>query len=81
MKRFTSAPSSLTDFSPDDAANAAQIATWPGDRPGIIRVMQCRLLHRADWQYLGTRQDESVAPWPIDAYRCDRCERAWDSVN
>ncbi len=73
--------SSLLDLSPDDAANAAQIATWPGDRPGIMRVMQCRLWHRADWQYLGTREDRAVAPWPVDAYRCDRCERAWDSVS
>jgi hypothetical protein len=69
------------EIAPDDSANAALLATWPGDRPGMMRLLQCRLLHRADWQYLSTRQDESVAPWPIDAYRCDRCERAWDSVN
>jgi hypothetical protein len=37
--------------------------------------------HRADWQYLGTRHDESVAPWPIDSYRCERCDRVWDKVN
>jgi hypothetical protein len=42
---------------------------------------ECRLLHRADWQYLGTRNDEQVAPYPIDSYRCDRCEQAWDKVN
>jgi hypothetical protein len=68
---------SAAEISPDDAA---LIATWPGDRPGILRLLQCRLLHRADWQYLGTRHDESIAPWPVDAYRCERCERAWDSV-
>ena len=45
----------------DDAATTAAIATWPGDRPGILRLLECRLLHRADWQYLGTRQDETVA--------------------
>jgi hypothetical protein len=66
---------------PDDAATAAAIATWPGDRPGILRLLECRLLHRAEWQYLGTRQDDAVAPWPIDSYRCDRCDRAWDKVN
>jgi len=69
------------EHSAHDAATAAQIATWPGDRPSTLRLLQCRLLHRADWQYLGTRQDESIAPWPIDAYRCERCDRAWDTVN
>ena len=71
---------SRTDLSAEGAATAVAIATWPGDRPGILRLLECRLLHRADWQYLGTRQDETVAPWPIDSYRCDRCERAWEKV-
>lgn len=65
----------------DDAAATAAIATWPGDHPSILRLLECRLLHRADWQYLGTRHDDTVAPWPIDSYRCERCERAWDRVN
>jgi hypothetical protein len=74
------APRAMTELSPDDAANAAQIATWPGDRPGLIRLLQCRLLHRADWQHLGTSQDEPAVAWPVDAYRCDRCDRVWNTV-
>jgi hypothetical protein len=66
---------------PDAAADAVQIATWPGDRPGIMHVMKCRLLHRADWQYLETRHDETIAPWPVDSYHCDRCNRSWHKVN
>jgi len=77
MKRPAPTPTAM----PDDAANAVMIATWPGDRPGIMQVMKCRLLHRADWQYLETRHDESVAPWPFDAYRCDRCDRSWQSMS
>ena len=71
---------SADQISPDDTANAALLATWPADRSGILRLLQCRLLHRADWQYLGTRHDESIAPRSVDAYHCDRCDRAWDSV-
>ena len=84
MKRPARSPSfdhpAAVELSPNDAANAAQIATWPGDRPSIFRLLQCRLLHRADWEYLGTRPDETVARWPIDTYRCERCERAWNTV-
>lgn len=63
----------------EDAATAAALATWSGDRPGILRILECRLLHRGDWQYLGTRDDRTVAPWPVDNYRCDRCARTWDT--
>ena len=66
-------PTPTTTFDPTAAAAA--------DRPSLLKLMQCRLWHRADWQYLGTRQDETVAPWPIDSYRCDRCERSWEKVN
>jgi hypothetical protein len=64
----------------DDAATVAAIATWPGDRPGLLRLLQCRLWHRADWQYLETRQSTPTSPWPVDQYRCDRCERAWERL-
>lgn len=70
-----------TDHRHESAASAAAIAIWPADRPGILRLLECRLLHRADWQYLGTRNDDAVAPWPIDSYRCGQCDRAWDKVN
>jgi len=84
MKRPARSPSfdhpAAAELSPDDAANAAQIATWPGDRPSIFRLLQCRLLHRADWEHLGTRHGEDIVPWPIDAYRCNRCDRAWGTV-
>ena len=60
-----------------DAATLAAI-TWPGDRPGLLRLLQCHLWHRADWQYLETRQSSATVPWPVDQYRCDRCERAWE---
>jgi len=43
-----------------------------------LRLLECRLLHRADWQYLGTRDDRAIAPWPLDSYRCDRCTRTWE---
>lgn len=62
----------------EDAATAAALAVWPGDRPGILRLLECRLLHRADWQYLESRDDRAVAPWPLDSYRCERCARTWD---
>jgi hypothetical protein len=65
----------------EHSATAAAIATWPGDRPAMLRVLECRLLHRADWQYLGSRSDDQVGPWPIDSYRCERCERAWERVS
>jgi len=71
----------IRDIRRDEAATAAAIATWPADRPSLLRVLECRLLHRADWQYLGTRHDAAIAPWPIDSYRCERCARAWDRVN
>ncbi len=67
--------------SADDAATAVAIATWPGDRPGILRLLECRLLHRSDWQYLGSRQDAAITPYPIDSWRCERCERAWEKVS
>ncbi len=62
----------------DETALAAAVATWHGDRPGILRLLECRLLHRGNWQYLGTRTDQAVAPWPVDSYRCDRCDRTWE---
>ncbi len=65
--------------SPDAAMLAA--ITWPGDRPGLIRLLQCRLWHRADWQYLETRQSSPTSPWPVDQYRCERCEREWERVS
>jgi hypothetical protein len=75
MKPLMNRSSSL-----DDPAAAAMIASNPFDHRRLLRLLQCRLLHRAEWQYLGTHQDTAVAPWPIDSYRCDRCERAWDKV-
>ena len=33
---------------------------------------------RAAWQYLGTRHENGVLEWPIDAFHCDRCERSWE---
>jgi hypothetical protein len=74
-------PTPITTLPHEDGATAAAIATWPGDRPSIMKLLECRLLHRADWQYLGTRNDETIAPWPVDSYRCERCERAWDKVS
>ena len=70
----------LKSVSSDDAATAAAIATWPGDRPALVRLMECHIFHRADWEYLGSRQDEGAGRWPIDAYRCARCDRAWEKV-
>lgn len=63
----------------EEAATAAALATWPGDRPVIVRLLECRLLHRADWQYLGTRDDAARAPRRLDSYRCDRCMRTWEA--
>ena len=65
-----------TTTTASEAAHAAN-----ADRPSLLKLMQCRLWHRADWQYLGTRHDDTIAPWPIDSYRCERCARAWDRVN
>jgi hypothetical protein len=69
--------------SPVTSADAAMLAvvTWPGDRPGLIRLLQCRLWHRADWQYLETRSSSATSPWPVDQYRCERCEREWERVS
>lgn len=64
----------------DDAASAAALATWPGDRPALVRLMECHIFHRAEWEYLGSRHDPTAGQWPIDAYRCRRCERAWEKV-
>jgi hypothetical protein len=63
-----------------DAATAAAIATWPGGRRGILHLLECRLLHRGAWEYLGSRYDETAGSWPIDAYRCGWCERAWEQA-
>jgi hypothetical protein len=41
----------------------------------------CHIFHRSDWEYVGSRQDDAAGPWPIDAYRCGRCERAWERVS
>jgi hypothetical protein len=79
MKPSTTSTSSRT--AADDAAAAAAIATWPGDRPGILRLLECRLLHRADWEYLGSRHDAKLGLWPIDEFRCSRCERSWERMS
>ena len=70
-----------TDARARAAEDAAALATWLGDRPGILRLLECRLLHRADWRYLGSRLDDTVAPWPIDSWHCERCTRAWEKVS
>lgn len=69
----------LKSVSPDDAATVAAIAAWPGDRPALVRLMECHIFHRAEWEYLGSRQDDTH--WPVDAYRCGRCDRAWEKVS
>lgn len=76
MKPAASAQSSARA----DAVAATAIATWPGDRPNLVRLMECHIFHRADWEYLGSRHDEGAGPWPIDAYRCGRCDRAWEKM-
>ena len=58
-----------------DAAHAA-----PTDRPSLLKLMQCRLWHRADWQYLETRTATGAASWPVDAYHCQRCDRSWETA-
>ena len=50
------------------------------DRPRLLKLMQCRLWHRADWQYLETRASSGTIPWPVDAYHCQRCDRAWETA-
>lgn len=66
-----------------EAPDAAMLAaiTWPGDRPALIRLLQCRLWHRADWEYLETRPSSPTSPWPVDHFRCERCERTWERVS
>lgn len=59
-----------------EAASIAETAY--GDRPRLLRLMECRLLHRAEWEYLGTRHADGVLSWPVDSFRCDRCERTWE---
>jgi hypothetical protein len=68
----------LKSVSPSDAATVAAIAAWPSDRPALVRLMECHIFHRAEWEYLGSRQDD--VHWPVDAYRCGRCDRAWEKV-
>jgi hypothetical protein len=62
-----------------DAANLATETARP-DRPGLLKLMQCRLWHRADWRYLETRASSGPVPWPVDSYECQRCERAWETA-
>jgi hypothetical protein len=69
-------PSPTTSGSPGAAELAHQAALT--DRLGLFRLMQCHLLHRGDWQYLGTRHQDGNLHWPIDAFHCDRCERDWE---
>lgn len=64
----------------DHGAAAAALAAWPGDRPALVRLMECHIFHRAEWQWLGSREADDGGPSPIDAYRCARCERAWEKV-
>ena len=74
MKSATS-----TDLAPgNDLLSASVAATAPVDRYGLLRLMECRLLHRAEWEYLGTRHADGVLSWPVDSFRCDRCERTWE---
>ncbi len=51
------------------------------DRRRLFRLMECHLLHRGDWQYLETRHQDGNLQWPIDTYRCDRCERTWERTS
>lgn len=71
----------LKAVSADDAATVAAIAAWPSDRPALVRLMECHIFHRAEWEYLGSRRDQGVGPRPIDAYRCGRCDRTWEKVS
>ena len=71
----------LKPVRPDDAATVAVVASWPGDPPALMRLMECHIFHRADWEYLGSRPDQDGGRWPIDAYRCGRCERAWEKMS
>jgi hypothetical protein len=72
---------SVSDPTARAAEDAAALTIWPGDRGGILRLWECRLLHRADWQYLGSRMTDPAAPWPIDSWRCERCARAWERMS
>ena len=65
-------PTPTTTFDPADAAAA--------DRPSLLKLMQCRLWHRADWEYLETRASTGPIPWPVDAYHCQRCDRSWETA-
>jgi hypothetical protein len=64
----------ITTTTPDDLQGAAP------DRPRLLKLMQCRLWHRADWRYLETRASTGPIPWPVDAYHCQRCERSWETA-
>lgn len=77
MKPFSPSELATSDALEMCAATSVGSAT-PADRRRLFRLMECRLLHRAEWQYLGTRHADDVLSWPVDSYRCDRCERTWE---
>jgi hypothetical protein len=64
----------------DSASDAEARQAAASHRRVLFRLMQCHLLHRREWQYLSTRHEDGKLHWPIDAYRCNHCERAWETA-
>jgi len=65
-------PTTTLQLDAADAAADAGRAAALEDRPGLLRLLQCRLWHRDAWQAA-----------PVDTapgLRCGRCERTWQAV-
>jgi len=67
-------------MTPTTTTTSDAVLTATTDRPSLLKLMQCRLWHRADWQYLETRASTGPIPWPVDAYHCQRCDRSWETA-
>jgi hypothetical protein len=63
------------------ADSTATVVTTASERRNLFRLMECRLLHRADWQYVETTLGSDDVPWPVDTYHCQRCERVWQRAS
>lgn len=63
------------------APSTDAVATTTSERRTLFRLMECRLLHRADWQYVESSLGTDDVPWPVDTYHCHRCDRVWQRAS